>query len=105
LRHGVGIFEDQALQLREVEIRSIVAEVGDLFGGDSGFSADGRADVNSKRASDEGCDAKFGQAFQFVIDAVAAHLGLLHLKISPENFAVMRRDLYRHDDSSEAALG
>ena len=51
-RHRIGIFENQPLQFREVEIRAVVVQIGNLFGGDAICSADGRADVNSKWASD-----------------------------------------------------
>jgi hypothetical protein len=84
-------------------IGAIVAEIGDLLGRDSGFSANGRADVNSKRASDKRCHAEFGQAFQFVIDQMAAHLGPFHLHVRPKKSAVVRGDLNRHDDVAEPA--
>lgn len=51
-RHRIGILENQPFQFREVEIRSVVVQIGNLLGGDAVCSADGRADVNSKGASD-----------------------------------------------------
>jgi hypothetical protein len=76
-----------------------------LFGGDSDFSADGRADIDSKRAPNESRHAQFSQALQLVIDKMAPHLGLLHLRVSPKDLAVMRGDLKGHDETAEAALG
>jgi len=99
--HGVGVLEDKPFQVREVETGPVVVQVGNLLTGDPAFSADGRADVNSKRTAHKGCDAKFGKTLQFGIDQLAAHLRLLHLEISPEDFGVMRSYLNGHDDPAE----
>jgi len=103
LRHAVGIFEHQSLQFREVEIGAVAVQVRNLLGRDPAFSADGRADIDSKWASDKGCDAKFCQAFELGIDQLRAHLSLFHLQVSPEKFGMMGRDLDGHDDATEPA--
>jgi hypothetical protein len=103
--YGVGVFQNKALNVGEIEIISIVIEIGDLLGCDPGFSANGRTDVNSKWASDESCDAEFGEPLEFMVNQMAAHLRLLHLDVSPEDFRVMRGRLNGHDDPAEAALG
>src|SRR5579864_875371 len=103
--HRVRVLEHQPLQLREVEICSITIQVCDLFGRDPALSADGRADVNSKRATDERCDSQLGEPFELGVHQLAAHLRLLHLQISPEDLAVMSSDLHRHDDAAEPATG
>ena len=86
LSHGVGVFEDEALQIGKIEIGTVAIEVSNLLFRDPALSANGRTDVNSKWTADERRDTQFGKAFQFVIDELGAHLGLLHLKISPEEF-------------------
>jgi len=63
LSHGVGVFQNETLQFREIEVGTVLAQVGNLFGGDAVFSAYGRADVNSKRASDERRNPQFRQSF------------------------------------------
>ena len=73
-RHRIGILENQSLQFREVEIRAVVVQIGNLFGGDAICSADGRADVNSKWASDQGRDPQFRQTLQPWVHELAASL-------------------------------
>ena len=53
LAHCIGVLEHQPLLLRKVEVCAIPIQVCDLFGGDSMLSADGRADINSKRAANQ----------------------------------------------------
>jgi hypothetical protein len=86
-----------------MEVRAIAVQVGDLLGLDTAFSADGRADINSKRASHQGCDAEFRQTLQFRIHQLAPHLRLLHLEISPKDFGMVSGNLNRHDDVAEPA--
>ena len=81
--HRVGILQDEALQLRKVGIGAVVWQIRNLLGSDAMRSADGRADVNSKRASDQSCDAEFRQSLQPRIYELAAGLRLLHLTVSP----------------------
>jgi hypothetical protein len=95
--------EDEAFQLREIEIGPVATQIRDLFFRDPALSADGRTDVNSKGASDECGNTQFGETFQLVIDELAAHLGLLHLKVSPEKLGVVSGHLNRRDDASETA--
>jgi hypothetical protein len=102
--YGIGIFENKALDIGEIEISSIVVEIGDLLGRDPGLSANGRTDVNSKGASDESGDAEFGKPLQFVVHQMAAHLGSFHLHVSPEDFRMMCGHLNGHNDPAEAAL-
>jgi hypothetical protein len=78
-------------------------ETGDLLGGDPMLSANGRADIDSKRAPDQRCHAQFCQPFQFEVDKLGAHLGLLHLQVSPEDLAVMSRHPHWHDDAAKPA--
>src|SRR5579864_1008509 len=82
-----------------------MAQVGDLFGGDAVFSAYGRANVNSKWASDQRRNPQLRQSLEFGVDQLAAHLRLLHLHISPEQLGVVRGDLNRHDEAAEPAPG
>jgi hypothetical protein len=72
--HGVGVFEHEAFECGEVEVSLIVGQIGDLIGSNAVRSAHGRANVDSKRASDQRRDAKLGQSFQLVVDEMAAHL-------------------------------
>src|SRR6516164_4458560 len=67
------------------------------------LSADGRADIDSKRTSYQRSHAKLGETFQLGVDQLASHLGLLHLHISPEYPAVMCVHLHRHDDAAQPA--
>ena len=73
-RHHIGIFENQPLQFREVEIRSVVVQIGNLFGGNAICSADGRANVNSKRASYKSRDPQFRETLQLRVHELAAGL-------------------------------
>jgi hypothetical protein len=100
--YGVGVFENNALQMREIKVRSIVIQIRDLFRCNTGFSADGRTNVNSKWTADDGSDAKFSKPLQLMVNQVAAHLGSFHLNVSPENFWVMSGHLDRHDDAAKA---
>lgn len=50
--HSIGVFEDKALQVREVMVGRVVVEVYELLGSNPVLSADGRTDVNSKATSD-----------------------------------------------------
>ena len=102
-RHRVGILEHQTFHIREIETRAVVAEIGDLLGRNPALSADGRANVNSKRTPDQRGDTQFGETFQLGIDELAAHLRLLHLEISPKDSWVMGCDLNRHDDAAETS--
>jgi len=81
--HGVGVFEDQSFQVREIEIGSIAMKIRNLVGRDAVRSAHGRADVDSKRTADQCRDAQLGEPFQFGIDRFARELGVLHLSVSP----------------------
>ena len=72
--HGVRVFEREAFDVREIGIGAIAGQVRDLLGLDATRSADGRADVDSKRTPHQGCDAKLSQRFHFVVDEFTAHL-------------------------------
>jgi len=63
LGHAIGIFQGEPLQRREIQVRAVVMKIGNLLGRDAGRSADGRADVDSKRTPHQGCDAELDQAF------------------------------------------
>ena len=105
LRHRVRVFEHEPLQVGEARIRAVARQIRNLLGGDAVHSADGRADVDSKRTTDKGRYSKLGQTFQFAIDELAAGLGLLHLAVSPEDCGMMRRYLHGHDEATETAFG
>lgn len=45
-----------------------MVQLRELLGSDSVFSAERRANINSKRTADEGCDAQFRQSLEFRID-------------------------------------
>jgi hypothetical protein len=102
--YGVGVFENNALEMREIKVRSIVIQIGNLFRCNTGFSADGRTDVNSKWTADDGSDAELGKPLQLMINQVASHLGSFHLNVPPENFWVMSGHLDGHDDAAKATL-
>jgi len=74
LSHGIGVFQHQTLDIGKIRVRAVVREVCNLFGRDPVFSADGRANINSKWTSDKGCDAKLCQPFEFVIHPLAPKL-------------------------------
>jgi hypothetical protein len=57
LAHAVGIFQNEPIQIRKVQIRAIVVQISDLFGRDSDFPADGRADIDSKRTPNQSCNS------------------------------------------------
>jgi hypothetical protein len=103
LGHSIGVFKDESFQIREIKIAMVAVEVRDLFFRNPALSADGRANINSKRASDEGGNTQLGEPFQFMVDELAAHLGLLHLKISPEESRMVSGHLNRHNDAPETA--
>ena len=56
-RHRVRILKNQSFQIREMEISPVVIQIGDFFFRNTTLSADGRADINSKRAADQSCNA------------------------------------------------
>lgn len=100
-RHRIRVLENEPLQIREMGISPVVIQVGDLLFGNPALSADGRAYINSKRASDERSNTQVGQTFQSRNDELAAYLGLLHLQISPEEFRMVRGHLNRHNDAPQ----
>src|SRR6267154_3156845 len=104
MRHAIGILDDQALQFREVEIGAVTVQISDLCFRDAALSADGRANVNSKRASNKRRNAEFSEAFEFRIDQLAEQLGLFHLTITPEEFGMMGGYLDGHNHVPELAL-
>lgn len=73
-RHGIGIFEREALEFRKVEIGAIVGQIRNLFNANANLSADGRADVDSKGTSDERGDAKFRESFEPVANELGGSL-------------------------------
>jgi hypothetical protein len=105
LRHGVGVLENQSIQVRKVVTAAVIGKGGNLFGGDAVCSADGRTDVDSKRTPDESRDAEFRKVFQLRVHQFAAGLGLFHLSIPPEDCGMMRGHLKRHDQAAESAFG
>lgn len=86
-----------------MEVRSVAGQIGNLLGGDSALSANGRADIDSKWTADERRDPEFGKTFQSGVDELAAHLRLFHLDISPKDFWVMSCHLNGHNDSAKTA--
>ena len=72
--HSVRIFQDKTLDIRKIRVRTIVRQTRNLLTCDSICSAHGRADVNSKRTSDQSCHTKLRQTFELLIDQLAAHL-------------------------------
>lgn len=58
-RHRIGVLENQPFQVREIQACMIAAESRDLLCGDAAVSANGRADINSKRTAHESCHPQF----------------------------------------------
>jgi hypothetical protein len=100
IRYAVGVFENNALKVGEIEIGTIAVEIGDLLGCDSGFSANGRSDVNSKWTADKSSNTEFGKPFQLMVNQMAAHLGSFHLDVSPKDLRMMRGHLDGHNDAA-----
>jgi hypothetical protein len=101
--HGVGVFERKPLQPGEIEVGEVAIKISDLLSRNAARSAHGRANIDSKRAADQGCNPKLGESFKPGIDELATGLRLLHLNVSPKDFGMVRRDLDGHDDAAEAA--
>ena len=51
--HPVGVLEDEPLEFREVVIRAVILQIGDLPARDAAIPANGRADVDSKRTTNQ----------------------------------------------------
>jgi hypothetical protein len=71
LGHGVRVFKHEALKISEVMAGTIVGQLCNLLGGDPMCPADGRADVNSKWAANQGRGPQFGQPLQLCIHQFA----------------------------------
>jgi hypothetical protein len=99
LRCGVGVVEHKPVQIGEIEIGAVVAQTGNLRGGNAVCPTYGRANVNSRRASPARGDAKFREALPRWIDLLAPRLGPLHLTVSPPDLGLMPGPLNRHHAS------
>jgi hypothetical protein len=75
----------------------IVGERFDLFPRDAAFSADRRAEVNSKRAPDERGNAQLCEILQDLVYQVARSERLFHLAVAPQQLGVMSGDLHWHN--------
>ena len=64
----IGVLEHKPFQFGKVEVCRVVIEIGNLLGGDAACPANGRADIDSKRASDERRDAQLSEPLESAID-------------------------------------
>ena len=69
-RHRVSVGEDDFLCLREQCTAAVIVEVLNLLLRDATLSADGRPDVDSKRAADQGRNAQRRQFLECGVDAM-----------------------------------
>jgi len=60
VRHDVGVLKNKTLQFGEIGVGPVVLQISNLPGGDTVCPANGGADINSKRAPDEGRNSEFG---------------------------------------------
>src|SRR6185503_8930123 len=69
-RHLLGICDDELLQLVERVALAIARQVADLLRRDADCSADGRADVHSKRTADERAGLERGEGLELCVHAL-----------------------------------
>ncbi len=86
-------------------IRRVTVQSRELLGSNSVFSAERRANIDSKRTADERCNTKLSQSLELRINQLRSELRLRHLEISPENLGMIRRYLDGHDHASQPAPG
>src|SRR5579884_200936 len=102
--HRNAVAQDELLEIAELARTLEFGERHQLRFADAGLSADGRPNVDSIRAADDGGGFDLGERDELRVDGMKPLLRLLHVDGAAKQRAAVRRDRQTVENASVLAL-